>query len=26
VDIFLANIEEFVTIYNQYPADKEIEM
>lgn len=26
VDIFLANIDEFVAIYNQYPADKETEM
>lgn len=26
VDIFLANIDEFVAIYNQHPADKETEM
>ncbi|MFA5243153.1 MAG: HD domain-containing phosphohydrolase [Sulfuricella sp.] len=26
VDIFLANIDEFVAIYNRYPADKETEM
>ncbi len=26
VDIFLADIDEFVAIYNQYPADKETEM
>lgn len=26
VDIFLANIDEFVAVYNRYPADKETEM